>query len=201
MLRLLAVLAQFCDLRHPDDRVTKNQGGGVMFDLFLPYVIGLALGIDPNAAQVTPEVAPLELTTDEGSGDDASTRTPEPQIPTGKYTTAVEVKPILGLTKSNWVAVRAYEGQDLLYFSHLLAWRCGLWDIRYGVNGAAADNVVPMEPCHEDTAQPNGLTDVINYSPFVTLPLDSVDSVYVELTYDDGTTDFAQFDRAEILIP
>ena len=173
-----------------------------MLDLFLPYVIGLAFGIGPSdGAQLAPADAPIALIVDEGSGDDVSSRTPEPQIPTGKFTTAVEIKPILGMTKSNWVAVRAYDGQDLLYFTHLLAWRCGLWDIRYGVNGAPADNVVPMEPCNVDTAQPNGLTDVINYSPYVTLPLDSVDSVYVELTYDDGTTDFAQFSRPEILIP
>jgi hypothetical protein len=172
-----------------------------MFDLFLPYIIGLALGIEPGASQGTPDDASVTLFVDEGSGDDASSRVPEPQVPTGKFTTAVEVKPILSMTKSNWAAVRAYEGQDLLYFSHLLAWRCGLWDIRYGVNGAPADTLVSMEPCNVDTAQPNGLTDVINYSPYVTLPLNSVETVFIELTYDDGTTDFAQFSRTEILIP
>lgn len=172
-----------------------------MFDLFLPYVIGLALGIEPNAPQDVIDDAPLTLFVDEGSGDDASTRVPEPQVPTGKFTTATEVKPILSMTKSNWVAVRAYEGQDLLYFSHLLAWRCGLWDIRYGVNGAPADTLFPMEPCNVDTAQPNGMTDVITYAPYVSLPLNSVETVDIEVTYDDGTTDFVQFDRPDILIP
>lgn len=176
-----------------------------MFDLFLPYMIGIALGIEPDTqtamateAAQTEEVLP-EI--DSGSGDDLALREPEPQVPTGKYTTAVEVKPILGMTKSNWVAVRLYEGQDLLYFTHLLAWRCGLWDIRYGINGEPADNVYPMEPCHEDMAQPNVMSDVENFLPYVVLPPESIDSVYVEITFDDGTTDFAQFNRNEVLIP
>lgn len=174
-----------------------------MFDLFLPYIIGLAVGISPDQGEVSvTETAPVVAVEDlAGSGDDASVRTPEQQIPTGKFTTAVEVKPILGMTKSNWVAVRAYEGQDLLYFTHLIAWRCGLWDIKFGVNGAPAENDVALEPCYEDTAQPNGLVDVATYLPYVTLPLDSVESVYIEVTFDDGTSDFAKFNRSDILIP
>ncbi len=133
--------------------------------------------------------------------DSLAGREPEPQVPTGKYTTAVEIKPIMGMTKSNWAAVRLYEGQDLVYFTHMLSWRCGLWEIRYGINGNPADQVFEMEPCHEETAQPNAMTDVANYLPFITLPPESVETLYVEITYDDGTTDFAQFNRNEIEIP
>lgn len=172
-----------------------------MFGLLLPYVIGLAIGIEPDAQGGDAATALLPPVIDDGSGDNAALRDPEPQVPTGKFTTAVEVKPILGMTKANWVAVRAYEGQDLLYFSHLLAWRCGLWDIRYGINGEPAETVLGMEPCHDDTAQPNSLTDVVNFPIYANFPLDSVESVYVEIVFDDGTSDFAQFDRSEILIP
>ncbi len=178
-----------------------------MIDLFLPLILGTAIGIEPPQAaapEVVAEVAaqaePLPLS--EGSGDDlGADREPEPQVPTGKYTTAVEVRPILGMTKSNWVAVREFNGQDLVYFTHLLSWRCGLWDIRYGVNGEPATNVVPMEPCHDDTAQPNAMTDIENFLPYVGYPLDSVESVYIEVVFDDGTSDFAQFNRNEVLIP
>ena len=131
----------------------------------------------------------------------AEGRTPDPQVPTGQFTTAVEVKPILGMTQSSWVAVRLYEGQDLLYFTQLLAWRCGLWEVRYGLNGAPATEVFPLEPCHEGTAQPNALTDIENYLPYITLPAESVTDVTVELHYDDGTVASASFDRPAILMP
>lgn len=179
-----------------------------MIDLFLPLLIGLAVGIEPPAsnrdtttpmAQTSGEhITPLS----EGSGDHLNAdREPEPQIPTGQYTTALEVRAILSMTKSNWVGVREYEGQDLVYFTHLMSWRCGLWDIRYGINGEPAETVMPMEPCNEEYAQPNAMIDVENFLPYVSYPLGSVDSIYVEIVYDDGTTDFAQFDRNEIRIP
>lgn len=174
-----------------------------MFDLFLPLILGVAVGIEPPER---PEVAVVEseavFTIDLGSGDDLdAARTPEPQIPTGKYTTAIEVRPILGMTKGQWIGVREYEGQDLLYFTHLMAWRCGLWDIRYGINGAPAETVMVMEPCNEEFAQPNVMVDIENYLPFVAYPLGSVESVYVEIVFDDGTSDFAQYERDEVRIP
>lgn len=163
-----------------------------MIQLFIPFLIGIALGLpapqqEPGLAAADP-VAPIA-------------RPPEPQIATGRFTTAIEVKPIIGMTKQNWVAVRRYEGNDLVYFTHLLAWRCGLWEIRYSLNSDEPLQVFPMEPCHEDTAQPNAMTDVANYLPYITRPLDSVDTIYVELVFDDGTTDFAVFSRQDVLMP
>lgn len=170
-----------------------------MFDIFVPFLIGTAFGISPETSASEP--VSIVAVIPEGSNDDGGERIPEPQTPTGKYTTASEVKPILGMTKSNWVAVRNYEGQDLLYFTHLLSWRCGMWDIRYGVNGAPATEQVPMEPCYEDMATPNALVEILDYPPYITLPADTVQSVYIEITFDDGTVDFAQFDRSDIQIP
>lgn len=179
-----------------------------MIDLFLPLIIGIGIGIEPPARNdVTGDANPVEMAAPveplgEGSGDDLSAaREPEPQIPTGKYTTALEIRPILGMTKNNWVGVREFDGQDLLYFSHLMAWRCGLWDIRYGINGDPADIVVPMEPCNEEFAQPNVMIDIENFLPYVRYPLGSIESVYIEIVFDDGTTDFAQFERNEVRIP
>ncbi|EAR50159.1 hypothetical protein OG2516_15764 [Oceanicola granulosus HTCC2516] len=170
-----------------------------MIELFLPYVIGLVLGIEPPARAAPGEESAVLAPLDEGSGD-AAAPAPEPQIATGKFTTAIEVKPILGMTKANWVAVRDYEGQDLLYFTHLLSWRCGLWDISYGLNGAPPEQVVAMEPCHEDTATPNAMSDPA-FQPYIALPPGSVESIYVQVTFDDGTGDFARFERAQIEIP
>jgi len=131
----------------------------------------------------------------------APQRTPEPQEPSGKFTTAAEVKPILTATRGNWIAIREYDGQDLLYFTHLGGWRCGLWDVRYGLNGAAPQTLFVFEPCHEDSAQPNAMLMANGELPYVTAPLGSIDSVTVELTYDDGSTDSAMFARKSVLTP
>ena len=176
-----------------------------MIDLVLPYLIGVALGITPPGDTGTPDpvqptpTAAVDVT---GSGDDLTAdRPPEDQTPTGTFTTATEVRPILDMTKSNWVALREYDGQDLIYFTHLFGWRCGLWDLRYGINGAPATTVVPMEPCYEDTGTPNAMTDVANFLPYVAHPLGSVERISVEIVYDDGETDAALFDRSAVQIP
>lgn len=115
------------------------------------------------------------------------------------FTTAAEVKPILTATKPNWVAVREYDGQDLLYFTNLLAWRCGVAAISYAVNGAA-DQSLTMEPCHEGTAQRNALL-MDSVLPYVALPLGSLETLSVTVTFDDATTEVADYSRPAILMP
>ncbi len=115
-----------------------------------------------------------------------------------QFTTADEVRPILEATKGNWVALREYDGQDLLYFTHLLAWRCGLEGVRYSINGGV-QQVFDAVPCYEGEAQPNAIkaTDAL---PFLRFDLKSVNTVDVQLTYDDGQAVDVQFDRAGILM-
>ena len=115
------------------------------------------------------------------------------------FTTAAEVKPILNATKPNWVAVREFDGQDLLYFTNLLAWRCGVTSVSYALNGGPEQDL-PMEPCHEDTAQPNALL-MDSILPYLTLPLSSVESLAVTVTFDDDTTERGDYLRPAILMP
>ena len=82
----------------------------------------------------------------------------EDQTPTGKFTTATEVKPILAMTLANWIAVREWNGNDLIYVSHLWAWRCGHIQIEVGINGGALE-VWPLPPCHTETRQPNAIIE------------------------------------------
>ncbi|MDA5094549.1 hypothetical protein O2N63_10680 [Aliiroseovarius sp. KMU-50] len=115
-----------------------------------------------------------------------------------QFTTAAEVRPILEATQANWVAVREYDGKDILYFTHLLAWRCGLEQVEFAVNGREMQRF-ELEPCYMDEAQPNAIkaNDLL---PFLNFELKSVDEVQVTLTYDDGVTASATYARAAIMI-
>ena len=115
------------------------------------------------------------------------------------FTTAAEVKPILVATKANWIAVREYEGQDLLYFTHIEAWRCGLSEVNYMVN-QGTPQAWQMEPCYEDTAQPNAIK-AEGRLPFIALPLGATAEVIVSLVFDDGSIETEKFERAAILMP
>jgi len=121
----------------------------------------------------------------------------EPQVPTGKFTTAAEVKPIMAATKGAWVAVREFDGQDLVYVTHIMSWRCGLAGLRFAVNGGALEDW-PLPPCDEASAQPGAIPeDAVIYLRF---PLGSVQSVEVELVYDDLTRETGAFPRAAVLM-
>lgn len=118
----------------------------------------------------------------------------------GNFTTAQEVRPILAATKANWVAVREYEGQDLIYFTHLEAWRCGLSGVKFGINGGEPTQEWTLETCYEDESTPNAMK-MEDGLPYFVLPLGMVKSLSVEITYDDGTTDSASYERKAILTP
>ena len=117
------------------------------------------------------------------------------------FTSAAEIKPILEATRNSWVAVREFDGRDLVYFTHLLAWRCGITEIRYGLNGAAAETLLPMEPCYEAEAVPNALKSDSGVEIYLNEALGSVQSVAVRLRMDDGSELAADYPRAAVLMP
>ena len=119
--------------------------------------------------------------------------TAEPQVPSGQFTTAVEVKPILGMTRGNWIAVREFDGQDLLYVTHLWSWRCGLVELKLGINGAPPE-VWPLPECHLDQGAPNAVTDADGL-PYRSFDLGSITQIEVQITYDDLTTEQVMFNR------
>ena len=123
----------------------------------------------------------------------------EPQVPTGKFTTAMEVKPILGATRGNWIAVREYDGKDLLYVTHLWSWRCGLLEMRVGINGNTPEPW-PLPECHMDQAMPAVMLDSDGL-PYREFGLGSIAMVEIQLTYDDLTTDGAKYNRQGVQIP
>lgn len=123
----------------------------------------------------------------------------EPQTPSGRFTTAIEVKPILTATKSSWVGVREYDGQDLVYVTQIMAWRCGLAGMKFAINDAPLADW-PLPPCHIDSAAPNALTPEDGL-PYRAYPLGSVRTVTIELIYDDLSFDSGVFLRDLVKIP
>lgn len=111
---------------------------------------------------------------------------------------AQDAKQILELTKPKWIAVREYDGKDLLYFSNILGWRCGVEDIRFAING---EKLRPLEyePCHEDEANPNALY-AEDIEPYLSFPLGSVNKIEVEVSFPDGSTSVGQYDRKAVAI-
>jgi len=113
-----------------------------------------------------------------------------------------QVRQLLKLTSDSWITVREFDGQDLLYFTHLLIYRCVLKEIRYGLNGAEASQVFEAEPC------PSGMLgqmiapiEAEGHLPYLTFDLKSIDSVIVSISYDDGGVQTQQFQRANVMTP
>ncbi len=123
----------------------------------------------------------------------------EPQTPTGRFTTATEVKPILNATRANWISVREYDGKDLLYVTHLWSWRCGLLEMRVGINGNPPE-VWPLPQCREDQQSPAAILEGDGL-PYAEFGLGSLALIEVQITYDDLSTDSAKFNRNGMLVP
>ena len=92
-------------------------------------------------------------------------------------------KHVLNLTKGSWAHFRDYDGQQLIYFTHLEAYRCAIDAVRYSLNGDSLDHEWKLQPCDPD--QPNAIT---TDRPFIALPLGSAESISLQLTFPDGST-------------
>lgn len=189
----------------PDDSQSDQTATATAAPLFLSP--------DDSASDKTAAAAPLFLSPDDAQKP-ATTAAPlflapsdagkpalqaEPQIPTGRFTIATEVKPILAATRANWIAVRDFNEQDLVYVTHLWSWRCGLLELKIGINGGPAEPW-PLPECHLDLGAPNSILQS-DGSPYRAFPPGSVQQIEVQLTYDDLSTDQARFNRQGIQIP
>ncbi len=127
-----------------------------------------------------------------------SDRVAEDQTPTGKFLTAGEVRPILDATKSAWIGVREFNGQDLVYFTHLVSWRCGLYEVHFSINDGEKEQF-PIEECPPDIANAMAISE--DTQVYVSRTLGSVETVQVDILYDDLATDSVSYARADVLTP
>lgn len=114
------------------------------------------------------------------------------------FTTSAQVKPILEIIRPQWIAIRPYDGKDLLYMSMLLTYRCGIEQIRFSYNGGDMQ-VWEGEPCYRDERDPMALK-METHLPYAVAPLDSLQTVTINLLFDDGTTMEQSYTRKEVQI-
>ena len=93
-----------------------------------------------------------------------------------------EKKDLLENLTSQWVTEGGWDGAQLIYFTHLLAHRCGLSKISYGVDRDTPDQVYPMSPCDPKNPYSVGDTEIyLEFDPHIK-------KMVVQLTYADGET-------------
>ena len=94
-----------------------------------------------------------------------------------------QVKNILNLTRDSWISFREFNGQQLIYFTQVITWKCGIREIRYSINGDDLSERFPVPKC--DPLLPNNVGQ--NDKIYLRAKLDAVKSVAVQLAFDDET--------------
>ena len=94
-----------------------------------------------------------------------------------------QVKSILDATKDSWIAYRDFNGRQLIYFTQIVAWHCGIKDIRYSLNGTDLDQRFPVPACNE--LLPNNITS--DDKIYLDMAPDSVSRLAVQLLFDDDS--------------
>jgi len=90
-------------------------------------------------------------------------------------------KQILEQFWTSWIAFDASGNRGLVYFSHMLSYRCAIRDVHYGFNGGPLEQKLELPACNP--ADPYALPD--GYLPYFKVGED-VTSMSVQVTYADG---------------
>jgi hypothetical protein len=88
---------------------------------------------------------------------------------------------ILDMTATSWLSFREFNGL-LVYYTHLMSYRCVIREVRIGIDSAVPDKVLGMPPCNprDPSAIPHDANPYLKLAP-------ATKSVSVELTYRDGS--------------
>ncbi|MBN9013313.1 MAG: peptidase C14, caspase catalytic subunit p20 [Rhizobiales bacterium 62-47] len=88
---------------------------------------------------------------------------------------------ILDMTATSWLSFREFNGL-LVYYTHLMSYRCAIREVRIGIDTAVPDKTLKMPSCNprDPSAIPH------DAQPYLKLP-GATKSVSVELTYRDGS--------------
>jgi len=88
---------------------------------------------------------------------------------------------ILDMTATSWLSFREFNGL-LVYYTHLMSYRCAIREVRVGIDSTVPDKVLKMPPCdpRDPSVIPHDATPYLKLAP-------QTRSVSVELTYRDGS--------------
>jgi hypothetical protein len=88
---------------------------------------------------------------------------------------------ILDMTATSWLSFREFNGL-LVYYTHLMSYRCAIREVRVGIDSAMPDKVLKMPPCNprDPSVIPHKAQPYLKLAPQTQL-------VSVELTYRDGS--------------
>jgi hypothetical protein len=88
---------------------------------------------------------------------------------------------ILDMTATSWLSFREFNGL-LVYYTHLMSYRCAIREVRVGIDSAVPDKVLKMPPCDpkDPSAIPHDAQPYLKLAP-------TTQFVSVELTYRDGS--------------
>jgi len=92
-----------------------------------------------------------------------------------------DYRKILDMTATSWLSFREFNGL-LVYYSHLISYRCAIREARIGIDTAVPNQVLKMPPC--DMRDP--LADPSRSMLYQKLP-PTTQFMSVELTYRDGS--------------
>jgi len=93
-----------------------------------------------------------------------------------------QMKPILNMTKNSWVSFRDFNGKQLIYFTHLESYKCGIKSVHYSINSDKLDEVWELEACN-----PKNPLAVTKDDIYLSLPLNTAKSISVKLIFSDGS--------------
>jgi hypothetical protein len=88
---------------------------------------------------------------------------------------------ILDMTATSWLSFREFNGL-LVYYTHLMSYRCAIREVRVGIDSTVPDKVLKMPPC--DPKDPSVIPH--DAQPYLKLA-PTTQFVSVELTYRDGS--------------
>jgi class 3 adenylate cyclase len=101
------------------------------------------------------------------------------------------MRDILERFSTSWLAFGSGQNSQLLYFTHLVSYRCAIEKVEIGHNGKPPQEVIPLPPC--DPANPYAVP--ANARPYIALRPDT-ESTSIRITFAGGdVSDIKTFQR------